>query len=438
MNATEYKIYHQKFMFNNHGSTAFHTFCCIMYTVQCCLFTSILRMDQRGKYLQYLYEYIIIILFLIAANTFLAHHIYLLNITIFLPLAYEIYGYWCYIDVTKKLEQPNDFKKIQTITTVRGLTYLMTVFCILAVDFQGFPRNLAKTENYGYSLMDTGVGLFVLISGLVHKDVRQKGIGYVLKSNAQFVSILFCLGVGRYVSVKQLDYHEHVTEYGVHWNFFFTIAVCKLLSSLLLYFSDKRLLLSIVTLAVHEFLLYYGLEGWVFSDIPRTDLISANREGIASSLGYVSMYLFAAYFQTVFNDKSSQRSEVLKKLMISVAILWTFTCILPDYRTTSRTLANAGYCLYIAAILWSIMMVTYFVEVIYDDFEAPMILSDINANGLPCFLVANLITGAINLSVRTLLVSTELTFLILNVYMVSLLTFMVLLKGLQRNKTKTD
>ncbi|XP_013187013.1 phosphatidylinositol-glycan biosynthesis class W protein [Amyelois transitella] len=428
MNATEYKSYHETFMSNNHGSTVFHTFCCIMYTVECSLFTTVSGMCRSSKYSQYVYEYIIIVLSLVAANTILSDYIYILNVSILFPLIYEVYQHCYHLDMVKKFTLPNDFKKLQTISAVRGLTYLMTVCCILAVDFKSFPRYLAKTENYGYSLMDTGVGFFVLISGLVHKDVRERGIIYVLKSNAKFVSILLCLGVGRYVSVKQFEYHEHVTEYGVHWNFFFTIAVCKVVSSLLLYFSNKRLLLSIVTLAIHEFFLYYGLEEWVFSNAPRTDLISANREGISSSLGYVSMYLFAAHYQTIFLDKVAERSKVMKNLTLSVGVLWILTYVVPVIKPASRTLANAGYCLYVEAILWSIMMVLYYCEVVYDDFEAPLILSDINRNGLSCFLIANLMTGAINLNIRTLLVSNEWSFFILNVYMILLLSFTSLLK----------
>lgn len=75
--------------------------------------------------------------------------------------------------------------------------------------------------------MDLGVGSFVFSSGVVSAR------GYLKKETLPFMkqmvialrtSIpLLVLGLGRYISTKGVDYQEHVTEYGMHWNFFFTL-----------------------------------------------------------------------------------------------------------------------------------------------------------------------------------------------------------------------
>lgn len=53
---------------------------------------------------------------------------------------------------------------------------------------------------------------------------------------------LLVIGLGRLVSVKGIDYHEHVSEYGLHWNFFFTLAATKVmfLKHVLLFFYLTR------------------------------------------------------------------------------------------------------------------------------------------------------------------------------------------------------
>ncbi|PRD20016.1 UNVERIFIED_CONTAM: GPI-anchored wall transfer protein 1 [Trichonephila clavipes] len=48
----------------------------------------------------------------------------------------------------------------------RGHLLLATAISILAVDFNFFPSRFAKTETYGWSMMDAGVGSFILLHGL--------------------------------------------------------------------------------------------------------------------------------------------------------------------------------------------------------------------------------------------------------------------------------
>ncbi|XP_059058163.1 phosphatidylinositol-glycan biosynthesis class W protein-like [Achroia grisella] len=428
MNHTEYKKYHESLMMNNHGSTAFHTFLCIFFTVQCSVYCAII--NKFSGVLQYFYEYIVIILTMITAHTVLSEYIYILNIAIFTMLLYEFIYQYNKLDFFKKFKQYNRYKtgRIHTISSVRGLTYLITVFCILAVDFEIFPRHLAKTESYGYSLMDTGVGLFVFMSGLVHKDVSKNNVLAIIRGNTKFISILVFLGVARFISVKQLDYQEHVTEYGVHWNFFFTLAVCKLVSSVLLFYCNNPLWLSVIVLVVHETALYVGLQEWVFGDAPRINALDANREGISSSLGYVSLYLFAAYIKLILTDKTTHRYKVQITLTSVCLILWILTYVVDWYRPTSRTLANMGYCLYIEGMIVTIITTLYFHEVLFHNFDVPVILSTVNDNGLLYFLIANLITGAINLNIRTMLVSTPMTLLIFVNYMIVTTAFTAYLK----------
>uniref|UniRef100_A0A1E1W172 Phosphatidylinositol-glycan biosynthesis class W protein n=1 Tax=Pectinophora gossypiella TaxID=13191 RepID=A0A1E1W172_PECGO len=433
MNASEYKKYHESYMENNHGASPLYTFFCIFFTVKCTIYCAI---KKNYSVSSYVIEYLLIVLTMISLHFYLNKYMLILNLITSMLLVYELLQQD--LQFVKTLKQPNQFptKHIQSITCIRGLTYLITVFAILAVDFKAFPRKMAKTERYGYSFMDTGVGLFVIISGLVHKDLKTEKLKNIIKSNTKFISVLVTLGVARFWTVKALEYQEHVTEYGVHWNFFFTLAVCKLTSTIILYFTDKALLCSLVTILTHEFLLYNGLQSWVFSNAPRTDLISANREGIASCLGYTTLYLFAVYVKQVLDNKTTPRYVVLVKFVSIITIFWVLLYILAISRPVSRVLANTSYCLYVSATILTILTLFYFFEVLFQQkdkkiyFIVPMIISAVNQNGLLYFLVANLLTGIINLSICTLFVPKMESFLIVNCYMIITIALTVLLKKL--------
>lgn len=102
-----------------------------------------------------------------------------------------------------------------TAVASAGAIVLLTCIVILAVDFPVFPRDFAKTETFGVSLMDLGTGAFIFSSALTSRLVRglpPQTIYSVLFSWKRLV--VFLLAVGRTVAIKALRYQEHVSEYG--------------------------------------------------------------------------------------------------------------------------------------------------------------------------------------------------------------------------------
>ncbi len=85
--------------------------------------------------------------------------------------------------------------------------------------------------------MDVGVGAFLLANAASAPEARHPEKRQIQPSLREYVGMLVltgryvlplcALGLLRLAAVKSTDYQEHVTEYGVHWNFFFTVAVVR-------------------------------------------------------------------------------------------------------------------------------------------------------------------------------------------------------------------
>ncbi|XP_012543672.1 phosphatidylinositol-glycan biosynthesis class W protein [Monomorium pharaonis] len=389
------------------------------------------------------------------------------------------------------------------ITNFRALTNIITAICILAVDFPIFPRRFAKTEVYGYSLMDTGVGLFVLANALVAPEARdfstyrQTGFSETLVRNMKgclrSCAPLLALGFGRFAMVEYVGYQKHVTEYGVHWNFFITLAIVKLFTSMITStISSKYSLLSgIWILWMHEYTMSTkGLKTWVLRDGPRDDFFSANREGLISVPGYVGLYfvgvaigrLIHSTYQNSHTRSSTDisvklngfefgvRSNESMLLCIKLFLISAQTYIVMlfcDFKV-SRRLANAGYCMWIVILTTTLLGFLLFVEIVLDVINSAIsepcieskterlrkslrlnlkkhveskteendecaikrsleIFDAVNYNGLFFFLVSNVVTGLVNMSVYTLYTKQSVALLILIIYMaVNILSALIL------------
>ena len=132
----------------------------------------------------------------------------------------------------------NDNKRSPTdkmlfVSTYRAFMNVATILSILAVDFKIFPRRYAKAEVYGTGFMDIGVGSFIFGNAIVSQFARgtlvQGNQGFLVAISKQFFGCMpiLVLGLLRLITVKGTNYDESVAEYGVHWNFFFTLAFVK-------------------------------------------------------------------------------------------------------------------------------------------------------------------------------------------------------------------
>ncbi|XP_053310286.1 phosphatidylinositol-glycan biosynthesis class W protein [Spea bombifrons] len=265
----------------------------------------------------------------------------------------------CKYFVKVKLEN----QTVPSVTTLRVFINLLTAISILAVDFPIFPRRYAKTETYGTGVMDLGVGGFIFGNALVSPEARlQNGEPRSKLSTLrkQLLSVwpLIVLGFGRLISVKSIDYHEHVSEYGIHWNFFFTLAIVKTLASLLLAFvpAQKSWIAATIVVFCYQFLLeMVDLKNFILHGSDRkgtrVGFLNANREGLFSAVGYLAIYMAGVQVGLYILKKRTLIKEWMKlicDLMLTCLLMFMVFYVVNLYlEPASRRLANLTFCVWI-------------------------------------------------------------------------------------------
>ncbi|KFP98083.1 Phosphatidylinositol-glycan biosynthesis class W protein [Leptosomus discolor] len=360
---------------------------------------------------------------------------------------------------------------IPAITVFRVYVNVLTSISILAVDFPQYPRRYAKAETYGTGVMDFGVGAFIFGNALVCPEVRQKSeVTKPRFSNLarQLFSVwpLVLLGVGRLLSVKSIEYHEHTSEYGVHWNFFFTLAFVRLAASLLLaiFPKNKSWIVAINLAVLYQLILnatslkMFILHGSDSRDT-RAGFLNANREGLLSLFGYLAIYLASVQVglwllkcrSSVAGWIAAARFSLLLVLVLFVSLHASRALADP----VSRRMANLSYCIWVVAhcltfftcfvatdlalVFTKLLVKGSSVPCCWDVAKPPdtskkpgreavpvgregelshvCLISAINKNQLLFFLLANVMTGIVNILIDTIHSETALTLCILHLYM---------------------
>ncbi|XP_055299294.1 uncharacterized protein LOC129566924 [Sitodiplosis mosellana] len=466
MDPVTYKEYHESFMRNNNGSTIEDVFLTVIPT----FFTTFLATNiiyvahPLGVIPTFVIEFILIVASTVLHVTILNYRIWEISLTLLCvtitAAVKQIYGR---IHIAPFVQVP--CQRPEYLNLFRAAINLLTAVCILAVDFKCFPRKLAKTETFGFGLMDTGVGFYVFGNGLVAPELSKASESSRLTWKKLEKTIIGCLplvvlGAVRFAATNELDYQQHISEYGVHWNFFLTLAFTKFFGSILLgilpHFEYLKYL-SMVLLFAHELFLQLGAADYIIdpnNQIKRDSFQNANREGIFSIPGYVSLYLASVYIGYRLRKEESvpekNKNDIVftnirqlfwktVRLFFVALILWKITYILKNMFGVSRRMANMGYVFWMLSIGTTVVVCFMLLEIFYyfrsfdrrnvDDGEkessekrnyAPIILNGITYNGLVFFLLANLMTGIVNLCFQTLLLNTAQALVILFVYMFAL------------------
>ncbi|VUZ41229.1 unnamed protein product [Hymenolepis diminuta] len=357
-----------------------------------------------------------------------------------------------------KLKAPKDPSSIHILDgyvafrrLIRAFVLLYSCVCICGVDLTIFPQRFAKTETSGISLMDLGVGMIVVAIGLSNAsflDVAQT------KSQRKVVETLIratipCLVIGgiQTLTTNVLGYPDHEAEYGIHWNFFFTLAFIRLGGFLATYTFSRmsdfdsmtiHFALCVALASIQQFLVLPMVDH-VFPHLthPKISrpsskryfdfwwLIQANAEGIVTLPGYLSLYFYATALGITLrlhleppkeNGQSEQKLKFLcrqgkeewfgnpKKIAVAVfSISIPMFLIVAAYgeSSVSRRLVNLPYI-----ALQIGLSAPPFAFFIYRSFTTPVskrgrrdlipFFAKIADHGILYVLVAKLITGGLN------------------------------------------
>ncbi|KAF6031400.1 PIGW [Bugula neritina] len=348
--------------------------CTLLFSSFCCFIFQGHKVNRHefahtlaGKSLMYVVDFGLCVIPLLATLTVFADHYMALTQTM-LAMALLFLATTCtnfkYNSLKEVMNKTVDKTDRSYISWYRAYVNVLTAICILAVDFKMYPRRLAKTETFGTGLMDIFVGAFIMCNSIVCKEATDstmelRGFSEKLASLKKVLRTslpLTILGVARLISTKSSNYQEHVTEYGVHWNFFLTLAAVRLLCTAMLCVlkPSKAALLSVSFAATYQYLLSHKLQEYILREGGRhSDLLSANREGIFSLLGYMSLYFAGVTIgRIIFQKKRMTWGDnfklALQLLLLSGISLLGMLVARAYGIDVSRRMANLTF------ILWTI------------------------------------------------------------------------------------
>ncbi|KAM0681043.1 hypothetical protein GINT2_000826 [Glugoides intestinalis] len=242
------------------------------------------------------------------------------------------------IHSTKSLEKKSDKEcKLDTrmfFDFIRFLTITQTTICIFLCDFSFWTKRFSKNDYFQVGLMDLGVGCFIFNGGIISKKTTTRKM-------AKSTMILLLLGFVRLFTVLVFDLDVNPNEYGIHWNFYFTLAVVNMLFIPINMYTTRLVNISIgaTILAVYEYMTPV-LTPVLFNE-NRTVFVLQNKEGLASIIPFLGFFLVLNGISDYLLEKDVNKAikNTSKIWFINLAIYFVTRL----YSSPSRKLCNLGY-----------------------------------------------------------------------------------------------
>ncbi|PAV84707.1 hypothetical protein WR25_02256 [Diploscapter pachys] len=429
---------HAKFVSNTTGGPQSEIFIIQLIGLASCLVRNLLvpwlflgrpfNTSNRLLCLKFALDFAILCVPLLLGFTILSSHLHwiLLALTVLIVListfiVFETWGCTERLPMRHALHMILDDAHQPTMFLNYSRFFLMltVVIAILAVDVPIFPRRFAKTETTGHSLMDTGVSHFVaaLAVGTFYSRHFHQIAGHQPKAHRrtpwylQSFVVLPVIGLLRTVSLALLDYPQHITEYGIHWNFFFTFAILKLANKIIP--RNHPLIVALILGVAHHMLLTKcQFQDWIlFGENKRENLITANIEGLVSLVGYLCIYYGAMF---VAKDSAPQGMRIRYYISSGVSFFFYAGFFLLCQLFSEHFIGAPSRRLYLSSITVGIFVIAQSITLFAWisripnftgdgpwDSVSPCLAVSINDAGLWVFLLSNLMTGLANFLFNT-------------------------------------
>ena len=233
---------------------------------------------------------------------------------------------------------------------------VVVAIAIYAVDFSIFEKRFEKTEFFGISLMDIGVGSFIYNAGVM--SYKKNSMKY-LKSCPTLIG----LGFVRYFVVKAFNIDVNPREYGLHLNFYFLLAFVHIVYCLIN--SKHNFLIGLCIITSYEFVLKLTNFGYIILSDDRRNLIEMNKEGLVAIIPYLTIFLTSREIGRICFSDDKLTKKMLKTLTLTV-LFGSFYMLFSLSSEPSRRIGNGAFAFWVLTFHSLHITIYMFFENIFD------------------------------------------------------------------------